>query len=106
MSLFYKAGGSYAAFSDVNGQSHGFDAPVVDNLNTYIAPIPGVTLTSAVKIDDLGRILTRGSDGHDYLLTPDALGPAATVPEPTTLMMLGLVGTTIAFRSIRRRWRP
>jgi hypothetical protein len=102
----YWNGGSYAAFSDVNAQSHGFGAAVADNLNTYIATIPGVSLTSAMKIDDLGRIVALGSDGHDYLLTPVGLGPASTVPEPTALMMLGLAGAAVGSRSIRRKSWP
>jgi hypothetical protein len=107
MSLFYQAPGSYAAFSDPNGQSHNFNAgaAVVDNLNTYIQAIPGVTLTSAVKIDDLGRIVAFGSNGDVYLLTPAALGPAATVPEPSTALMLGVAGTLLGLHSVRRKSR-
>ncbi len=96
---------TYAGFSDVNGQNNAFsgNASIVDNLNEYIATIPGVSLTSAVKIDDLGRIIAVGSDGHDYLLTPVALGAASPVPEPTTVVTLGLLASLLGFRSIRRR---
>jgi hypothetical protein len=94
--------GTYAAFSNLNGESHGSGSSVVDNLNTYIDPIPGVSLTSALKIDDLGRILAEGSDGHDYLLTPAAIGTAETVPEPTTMMLLGLAGSSIVLRKLLR----
>jgi hypothetical protein len=97
---------TYAAFSDVNDNAHNVaaDTSVKDNLNNYIATIPGVSLTSALKIDDLGRIVAVGDNGHDYLLTPSALGPAATVPEPSTAMMFGVVGSFLGLRSIRRRW--
>ena len=91
----------YAAFSDVNGQSHGFAAQTVDNLNNYIIPIPGVNLTSAVKIDDLGRIIAVGSNGDNYLLTPVALGPPSPTPEPTTLAVLAVASAGFA---IRRRF--
>jgi PEP-CTERM motif len=62
-----------------------------------------VGLTSAFKIDDLGRILAQGSDGHDYLLTPTALGSPETVPEPSSVMVFGVVGSLLGLRSIRRR---
>ncbi len=103
----YLEGGYYAAFSDVNGRSHNFsaDASVVDNLNNYIATIPGITLTSALKIDDLGRIIAGGSNGDDYLLTPVALGAASPVPEPSTALMLGLFGSLVVLRSIYRNRR-
>jgi hypothetical protein len=100
---------TFAGFSDVNGQAHisvgpnySGGASRIDNLNFYIDPIPNVYLTSAIKIDDLGRILTVGSDSHNYLLTPVELGTAATVPEPTTLMLLGLVGSCLGIRRLRR----
>jgi hypothetical protein len=90
--------GTFAAFSAVGEKSHGFGSDV-NNLNNYIATIPGVSLTSAVMIDDLGRIIADGSDGHAYLLTPEALGPAATVPEPTTALLLVLAITGYGIRS-------
>ena len=95
---------TYAAFSDPNGRTHSFDDSAMNDLNNYIATIPGVSLTSAVKIDDLGRIIAIGSNGDDYLLTPTAIGPASPVPEPSAAMLLGLVGTLLGLRSIRQRW--
>ena len=94
---------AYAAFSDVSGQSHGFGAETVDNLNNYIPTIPGTTLTSAVKIDDLGRIIAEGSNGDTYLLTPLALGPPATAPEPTALALLGVASAGLAIHRRLRR---
>lgn len=94
---------TYAAFSAVNGQGHGGNAAIVDNLNNYIASIPGVSLTAALDIDDLGRIIANGSDGNAYLLTPVALGGVETVPEPTTLATWGLLGFFCGVRALRRR---
>jgi hypothetical protein len=71
-------------------------------LNNYIQTIPGVTLTSPVTIDDLGRIIAVGSNGDDYLLTPLALGPPATAPEPTAFALLTVGSAALA---IRRRFR-
>ncbi len=104
---FNSGPGTYAAFSDPNGATHGFNAAVVDNLNNYINTIPGVTLTTAIQIDDAGRILADGSDGDTYLLTPTALGDPATVPEPSTSLFVALVGGGIAIRGwVRTRNRP
>lgn len=101
-----KSGATFAAFSAPGLMGHGGYSPTVDNLNNYIAPLPGgIALTAAVKIDDLGRILAIGSDSHDYLLTPVALGDAATVPEPTTLATLGVLGGMLSIRALVRRRR-
>ena len=106
VSDIYQAQGTYAAFTGINGLPHGWNATVSDNLNNYIATIPGVSLTSAFKIDDLGRILALGSDNHDYLLTPTSLGGVEFVPEPTTLATLGalclLLGHRIRCRGKQR----
>jgi len=104
-SIYLQKPGSIAAFSDVNGFTHPTDAALGDNLNNYIATIPGVSLTSAVKIDDLGRIIAVGSDNHEYLLTPVALSSASPVPEPTAAMMLGMAGIVLGFRALRRTLR-
>jgi hypothetical protein len=98
--------GTFAAFSAVGLKDHTGGGPdyVVDNLNNYIATIPGVYLTSAVAIDDLGRIIADGSNGHAYLLTPETLGPPATAPEPSTVLIFGVAGSLFGLRSIRRRW--
>ena len=51
----------------------------------------------------MGRILAIGSDGHDYLVNKEALASPSPVPEPTTTMMIVLVGSLLGVRSIRRR---
>ena len=88
---YYDQNAYYAAFSAPGVQAHGGDASIVDNLNNYIAAQPGMSLGWANAIDDLGRIIAAGTNGY-YLLTPVALGDAATVPEPTAVATLGLGG--------------
>jgi hypothetical protein len=102
-SINFTTGLYYAAFSDVNGQSHGYNAAITDNVNNYINSIPGVTLTSAVKIDDLGRILASGSNGDQYLLTPVGLGQPVTIPEPSSIISFCLVAEFLRRHSIRRK---
>ncbi len=94
---------SFSAVGDVSHTPNGSDI-VSDNLNNYIAAIPGVTLTSAIHIDDLGRIVAFGSDREAYLLTPAGLGGPATVPEPSTGLILGLAGSLFGLQSVRRQW--
>lgn len=101
---------SFAAFSDPSGQSHGFGSAYVDNLNNYlIATDPSLYLKWGMKIDDLGRIIARGTlDGQaqDFLLTP--VGPSSDpipTPEPTTLATLAIGMTALFLRSARRRPR-
>lgn len=53
-------------------------------------------------IDDLGRIIAAGTDGHEYLLTPTSLGTPQTVPEPSTLIVFGLVAAAILRRGYAR----
>ena len=101
------ASGTYAAFSAPNFTQHDFlsveqASSGVDNLNNYIAPIPGVSLTSAFKIDDMGRILAQGSNGDTYLLTPVVLGQPAPVPEPGSVAIFGLAILALGYRSARR----
>ena len=77
------------------------------NLTNYIPPIPGVSLTNATNIDDLGRILATGSDGDTYLLTPTSLDPAQPVPEPTMLALFGAVLAGLGGRRVARSFlRP
>jgi len=72
------------------------------DLNTLIPALPdsGWMITNAVNIDENHRILataTYGGVQHAVLLTP------ATVPEPTTLAILGLASTAAGVRALRRR---
>ena len=65
------------------------------DLNNLIPLSPNWTITSAVSIDDQGRILadaTSAGDDHTVMLVPEA------VPEPS---MLALVSTLIAAASIQ-----
>jgi hypothetical protein len=58
--------------------------------------------TSGQVIDDLNRIVADGNDGHDYLLTPTSLGTPQTVPEPSTLIVFGLVAAALMAHHARR----
>ena len=53
-------------------------------------------------IDDSGRVLAPGTNGHEYLLTPTSLGTPQTVPEPSTLIVFGLVAAAIVRRGCPR----
>ena len=55
-----------------------YSGGVLTDLNTLVTNLPaGVTLSQANGINDRGQIITSGSDGKVYLLTPVA-APAAT----------------------------
>jgi hypothetical protein len=80
----------------------------VHDLNALIPPDTGWTLTWAHDLNDAGQILAQGSrpDGtrHTFLVTPIGLPtPAAPVPEPTTLALLGLVSAATGVRLGSRR---
>lgn len=102
--------GSFAAFSTPGGGTHepndSLGAYFDDNLNNYIAKDLGINLTSALKVDDLGRIIAVGSTKNDgygvFLLSPDGLStdPLPT-PEPATWVVLGL--GAVAYAGRRRR---
>ena len=52
-------------------------------------------------LDDLGRILATGTDGHKYLLTPTSLGSPQTVPEPSTLIVFGIIAAVLVRKGCR-----
>lgn len=96
---------TYAAFSQPGFLGHQSNLDpywASNNLNRYI-DLPGTSLTTAFKIDDLGRILARGDDDHVYLLSPLELGAPTPVPEPSALALLGVVAASWGVQSIRRR---
>ncbi len=88
-----------------NGDSHAFlyANGTMEDLNLLIAPLSGITLTSAVGIDAAGEIVAYGTDAsgqsHEYLLTP----AEAPVPEPSTLAVMGLMIIAMAARQARAR---
>ena len=105
----YSGPATYAAFSDPTGNAHGGSASTSDNLNNYLADALGVYLTSAVKIDDMGRIIAEGTlNGQDqeFLLTPAGLSSAPIpTPEPKALVTMTVALMAWAARSARSRRR-
>ncbi len=96
----------YSFLSD-NSTAHAFlytAATGMVDLNMFIAPASGWTLTEGRDINELGQIVGVGifeGESHGFLLNPDGLigfysglGHAHPVPEPTTILLLlaGLVG--------------
>jgi hypothetical protein len=71
------------------------------DLNQLIPGTSGWTLTSATGINNRGQIVGYGvdpqGDYHEYELTP----LENQVPEPTVLVLFGLVGTGLAARAAR-----
>ncbi len=82
---------------------------MLDSPYNYTAPatLPFTQFyfTQGQLIDDLGRIVAKASDGHDYLLTPTSLGAPQTVPEPSTLIIFGLGAAALLASGVRRRAR-
>ncbi|WP_435011415.1 PEP-CTERM sorting domain-containing protein [Tundrisphaera lichenicola] len=101
----------FAAFSDPTGHSH-IDSGLFgqNNLNDYVASDLGVVLTSAVKVDDFGRIIAVGTlNGvyQDFLLTPDGVASIAIpTPEPSLLTMMTIALVGVAFRRVIKRRSP
>ncbi|WP_435015868.1 PEP-CTERM sorting domain-containing protein [Tundrisphaera sp. TA3] len=91
------------------GTSFGFamSSSMVDPyLDDNIAADLGIHLTEAYAIDDLGRILAKGTihgETHDFLLTPSGL-PTPT-PEPSTIAFFAVGMAAIGIRAAARRRR-
>lgn len=106
-SAINNAGQVVGTLYTAQGIAHGFlyaEGRTID-LNTLIPPFsppfPDTPwmITAATNIDDTGRILATGTlrgVEHSVLLTP------VTVPEPTTLALLGLVLAGAGVRALRR----
>ena len=73
----------------------------MQDLNAMIPTSANITLVDAVGIDGSGRIVAYGTDSSgqtdEFLLTP----LEAPVPEPSTLVIFGLVIAAMAARRIR-----
>jgi hypothetical protein len=86
------------------------------DLNKLLAPNSGVTLTTAIAIDNAGQILAEGNPTGDnwqrlYLLTPagkpQPVPPSTLItptPEPSTLALFAMASIGwVARRYVRRR---
>ena len=91
------ASGAQHAFLYSNG--------TMQDLNLLIPPLPGITLTSAVGIDAAGEIVAFGTDAsgqtNEYFLTP----LESSVPEPSSLAIMGLMIVAVAARQTYSRWQ-
>jgi probable HAF family extracellular repeat protein len=96
----------WSALSPGSAIAHGFlyEAGHMVDLNSLVLPLPGMTITAGVAINNRGDILAEGtSDGGDprlLLLVP--------VPEPSSVMVFGTalgLGLLAAARTARRRRR-
>ena len=97
------ASGQVVGTSDTTGDAaeHAFlySGSTMTDLNTLIDPLSGWTLRIAMNINDAGQIVGTGFNGsgqlHAYLLTP--------VPEPSTLLLLGISIVGLLIFASRRR---
>ncbi|TWT65952.1 HAF repeat-containing PEP-CTERM protein [Allorhodopirellula solitaria] len=93
--------GQVVGYSSTTGDiaSHAFlyDGASMLDLNDLINSSLGITLNSARGITSSGQIIAQGTGGA-YLLTPEA----ASVPEPTSLAIFGVLGL-LAYGNRRRR---
>ena len=83
-----------------NGLQHAFIYDATNgmrDLNLFIDPSLGLTLTSALQINDSSQILADASNGDSYLLT--------LVPEPSAaiLIIIGLVPLVVLRTATARR---
>src|SRR5262249_44861488 len=93
------AGQIVGAYADISGQGHGF---VLSGANLVTLDVPGSNLTEAFGINDRGEVVGDYKVGYDeyfgFLATPSA----APVPEPSTILLLG-IGTLGVIAWARRR---
>lgn len=97
-------------FVDRTGHAFLHDGQTMLDLNALVAPLPGMSIDTALAINDLGQVLALGTYGTSVrgalLLTPidqpEPVQPPVLIPEPGTFAVLGvLLGATALYR--RRR---
>ncbi len=97
-------GSSWQGFLYQNG--------TMTNLTSLLPPGTGWKVTSGIAINDQGQILALANSAngveHTILLTPpnlpaspDAVFPLMPVPEPSTLVVFGVIGLALAARELR-----
>jgi hypothetical protein len=97
-------GGPNAAFVTYPG-----NLGTAQYLSYVISDAPGVLLSSAVKVDDLGDILAQGTlngASQYFLLTPNGPPTPIPAPEPSALVVLAVGITVLGVRSWLRTAVP
>ncbi len=92
-------GQSYTQGSILQGHAFLYSNGVMTDLNTFLPANANYFLYDAAAINNNGQIVADGSNGDVYLLTPEV----SSVPEPSTLTLLGIGAVCLVGHGWRRR---